>query len=91
MDKNLQNSLIESIQILVDEAIKNTAYTSSFIGRVTNISGLEATVEIYGVEQTCKLMEHLQNSVSIGDIVVVQDLYNDKTKKFVQSKIGSTK
>ncbi|MCC3687534.1 hypothetical protein [Bacillus cereus] len=91
MEKNLQESLIEAIQIMVDEAVKNTSYTSSHIGVVRQVNGFACMVEIYGSETECKLMEHLQSIIKVGDIVVVQDLYNDNNKKFVQSKIGESK
>jgi hypothetical protein len=87
-DKDLQESLIYAIKFLVDEAIKNTSYTSSYIGRVKEVNGFNCIVEIYGSDVECKLFEHLQNQIKINDIVVVQDLYNDNTNKFVLCKIG---
>ena len=89
MDNSVQNSLIEAIDIIVKQAIENTPYTTSHIGKVTSIDGYDCKVEIYGQETVCKLLEHLKNVIRVGDIVIVQDLYNNKVDKFVQSKIGS--
>lgn len=86
--KDLQESLIDAIKILVDKAIKNTSYTSSYIGRVKEVNGFDCIVEIYGNDIECKLFEHLQSQIKVNDIVVVQDLYNDNTNKFVLCKIG---
>jgi hypothetical protein len=90
MDKNLQDSLLDAIRIIVDEVVKNTPYTSSYIGLVKEVNGFDCVVEIFGSDTECKLLEHLHTQIKVGDIVVVQDLYNDNTQKFIQSKIGET-
>jgi hypothetical protein len=90
VDKDLQDSLIDTIQILVDEVIKKTPYTSSQIGKVKAINGFDCIVEIYGSDTECKLLEHLQTSIKVGDIVIVQDLFNSNVKRFIQAKIGET-
>lgn len=89
MNDDVQKSLIEAIGIIVDETIKNTQYTSSQIGLVKSIKGFDCVVEILGSDIECKLAEHLQSFIKVGDIVVVQDLYNDRVKKFIVSKIGT--
>jgi hypothetical protein len=87
---DVQKSLIEAIDILVKETIKNTEYTSSYIGKVKSIYGFDCIVEIFGDETQCKLVEHLHTLIKVGDIVLVQDLYNDNVKKFIVSKVGET-
>ncbi|EPC8410991.1 hypothetical protein CN553_12515 [Bacillus cereus] len=89
MDKNLQTSLIDAIQIMVDEAVKSTSYTSSHVGLVKKLMGFDCIVELYGNDTTCKVPEHLHTQIGVGDIVIVQDLYNNSVQKFVQSKIGA--
>lgn len=88
MDKDLQKSLIDTIQILVDEMVKQTNYTSSQIGLVKEINGFDCIVEIHGSDTECKLAEHLQSFINVNDVVIVQDLYNNRVKKFIVSKVG---
>jgi len=88
MNDNIQSSLIEAMKILVDNAINNTHFTTSQVGLVKQVSGFDCTVELLGSDTECKILEHLQTKIRQGDIVIVQDLYNDNTTKYVQSKIG---
>ncbi|HDR7263660.1 hypothetical protein [Bacillus sp. CH_203] len=90
MNKNVQESLIEAIDIIVGEKLNKTNYTSSHVGKVKKVNGFECVVEIYGSDKDCKLLEHLHTQIKTGDIVVVQDLYNDNTSRFVQCKIGES-
>lgn len=90
MDKDIHDSLVEAIRIIMDEMIKNTPYTSSQIGLVKEVNGFDCIVEIFGSDTECKLAEHLHTQIKVGDIVVVQDLYNNKVKKFIVSKVGET-
>lgn len=89
MNDDLQKSLIEAIEIIVDETIKETQYTSSQIGLVKEVKGFDCKVEILGSETNCKLVEHLHSLIKAGDIVLVQDLYNNNVKKFIVSKVGA--
>lgn len=88
MSNDVQKSLIDAIEILVDAQLKNTEYTSSHIGLVKEVNGFDATVEILGSDTRCKLAEHLHTLIQVNDIVLVQDLYNNNVKKFIVSKIG---
>ncbi|PEF30300.1 hypothetical protein CON39_11540 [Bacillus thuringiensis] len=90
MNKNVQESLIEAIDIIIGEKLNKTTYTSSHVGRVKEINGFDCVVELYGSDRNCKLLEHLHTQIKTGDIVVVQDLYNDNTSRFVQCKIGES-
>jgi hypothetical protein len=87
---DVQKSLIEAIDIIVGETIKKTEYTSSYIGKVKVKNGFDCTVEIFGEDTQCKLVEHLQTSVNVNDIVLVQDLYNSNVNKFIVCKLGTT-
>ncbi|MDY7043701.1 hypothetical protein RVS70_05730 [Virgibacillus sp. M23] len=91
MDKSLQDSILKSIDILVKENIKNTKYTASNVGLVKSIAGFDCTVEIQGVELSCILFEHLHDWIQVDDIVIVQDLYNDSSKKTIVGKIGTSR
>jgi hypothetical protein len=87
---DVQKSLLDAIEILVNETIKKTEYTSSYIGKVKEVNGFDCTVIIYENEVQCKLVEHLHTLIKVGDIVVVQDLYNNSVSKFIVSKVGGT-
>lgn len=91
MDKNLQDSLLDAIDILVKERVNSTNYTSSNIGKVLSVKGFECTVDIQDNELQCVLMEHLHDWVHEDDIVIVQDLYNDRKKKAVIGKVGTSR
>ncbi len=88
---NYEQSLVEGIEIIVKQAIKDTPYTSSHVGRVLKLKGLEATVDVNGVEIGCYLLEHMSGQVGVDDIVVVQDLFNNGSSKYILSKIGRAK
>lgn len=91
MEKDLQESLVEAINILVKESLNQTKYTASNVGIVKSAKGFDCVVEIQGDELTCVLMEHLHDWVHTDDIVIVQDLYNDNTKKAVIGKVGTSR
>ncbi|MCY9056047.1 hypothetical protein ACP8H2_09235 [Bacillus subtilis] len=91
MDKTIQDSLLEAIDIMVSENTKKIKYTSSTVGKVKVVNLPNCTVTLPDNEITCLLPEHLHDWVQKDDIVVVQDLYNDNTKKVVVGKIGSSR
>ncbi|MFJ8247276.1 hypothetical protein [Peribacillus asahii] len=91
MDKNLQDSLLEAIDIMISDSIKKTKYTSSSIGKVKRVSLPDCVVTLPDNEITCLLPEHLHDWIQKDDLVIVQDLYNDNTKKAVVGKVGSTR
>lgn len=88
---DVQKSILEAIEILVDEEIKRTEFTSSFTGKVKTISGFDCIVEAYGEKVKCKLVEHLHGQIKINDIVLVQDLQNNDVNKFIVCKVGEAK
>ena len=91
MDKSLQDSLLEAINIMVTDSIKRTKYTSSSIGKVKQVKLPDCVVTLANNEVTCVLPEHLHDWIQKDDIVIVQDLYNDNTKKAVVGKVGSSR
>lgn len=91
LDKDLQDSILRAVNILVRQGISQMNYTSSNIGIVRSVQGFECVVEIQGSELSCVLMEHLQDWIQNDDIVIVQDLYNDNSKKAVIGKIGTSR
>jgi hypothetical protein len=91
MDKSLQDSLLEAIDIMVSDSIKKAKYTSSSIGKVKLVKLPDCIVKLADNEITCILPEHLHDWVQKDDIVIVQDLYNDNTKKAVVGKVGSSR
>lgn len=91
MDKNIQASILKAIDIVVSKNIKETKYTASNVGLVRTVSGFDCTVEVQGSELSCVLMEHLHDWIQEDDIVIIQDLYNDNTKKAVIGKIGTSR
>jgi len=89
MDKAVQDSLLEAINIIVSDSIKKTKYTSSSIGKVKSVALPDCVVSLVNNDVTCVLPEHLHDWIQKGDIVIIQDLYNDNTKKAVVGKVGS--
>ncbi|MEX3625173.1 hypothetical protein [Viridibacillus arvi] len=91
MDKSIQDSLLEAIDIMVSDSVKKTKYTSSTIGKVKSITLPDCIVSLPDNEITCVIPEHLHDWIQKDDIVIVQDLYNDNTKKAVVGKVGSSR
>lgn len=91
MDKNVQDSILQAINILVKENINQAKYTSSDMGIVKSVKGFECVVEVQGNDLTCVLMEHLHDWIQVDDIVIIQDLYNNNTKKAVIGKVGTSR
>lgn len=85
---NYQESLVNAISIIVDEMINDTEYTKSYIGVVESIKGLESVVRISQSSHKCLVMEHLSSQIDVGDVVVVQDLFNDGNNKYIQNIIS---
>ncbi|KEK23933.1 hypothetical protein [Bacillus gaemokensis] len=87
---DVQQSLIESIQILAGERLKNINFTKSFTGIVIEVNGLQAIVEINGSNSDCIIPQNLSSYIGKNDIVIVQDISNTKSQKIVQGVISST-
>lgn len=87
MSKDIQEKLISAIEVIVNGMIKDIDYTSSKIGVVKNVDVFDCVVEISGGEYECKLPRHLHTHVKEKDIVVVQDLHNNNSKRFIIAKL----
>ncbi len=87
MSKDIQDKLISAIEVVVDGMIKNVDYTTSNIGVVKKVDVFDCVVEISGGEYECKLPRHLHTYVKEKDIVVVQDLHNNNSKRFIIAKL----
>lgn len=91
MDMTLQDSLLKAIDIMVSDGIKKANYTSSTIGKVKAVSLPDCTVSISNNDITCIIPDHLHDWIVLDDIVIVQDLYGDNTKKAIIGKVGSAR
>lgn len=91
MATQIQNKILEAVDIIVKENINNAKYTSSNVGIVKSVNGFDCIVEIQDNEYSCILMEHLHDWIQEDDIVIVQDLYNNNSKRTVIGKIGSSR
>ena len=90
MNRDIQDSLVKAVDIIVKENINNTQYTASIIAIVKSVKGFDAVVEIQGEECKCILLEHLHDWIQPNDIVILQDLYNDSRKRAIIGKVGTS-
>lgn len=87
----MQKILIDSIENVVQANIKKINTTNSTIGIVKEIPlGYDTVVEINEERFECLMPEHMHSWIQKGDIVIVQDLYNDGRKLVVTGKVGET-
>lgn len=87
---DIQKGIIGAMQEVAKAEINKISATSSKIGYVVDDpSGFECTVSISGQEISCQLPEHLHSWIQKNDIVIIQDLYGDGSKKVVSGKTGS--
>jgi hypothetical protein len=91
MMQDIQNSIIESIKIIAGERLKNINFTKSFTGMVKDIdlNNLICTVEVNGNNTECIIPHNLANYIWVDDIIIVQDISNNKRQKIVQGVISS--
>jgi hypothetical protein len=89
MDNELQSGLIKTIQLIAQERIKNVNFTKSYTGIVISMDGNKAMVEIFGNAYECIIPNNLSNYIEKDDIVVIQDISNNKVKRVVQGVISS--
>lgn len=84
-----QQGIINSINTVVDRRLREMNTTSSMIGVVVEDPiGFEVRVRINQDIHKCIIGEHLHHWIQKDDVVVVQDLYNDKKKLTVIEKTG---
>lgn len=89
MSMDIQSKLIETIQLITGEKLKNVNFTKSYTGIVRSIKGSNAIVEIFENELECTIPHNLLSFVDIDDIVIVQDIANNGIKRIIQGVISS--
>lgn len=86
---NVQKKIIDSISMAVEAGINSFSTTNSTTGIVKDMPiGFSCNVELNGEIVECILPEHLHSWIQKGDIVVVQDLFNNGQKRMVVAKTG---
>lgn len=87
---DMQKNIISAIQEITRAEIGKKSTTSSKIGYVVDDpSGFDCKVSIGGQVVSCQLPEHLHSWVQKDDVVIIQDLYGDGSRKVVTGKTGS--
>lgn len=87
---DIQQGIIKAMQDVAKAEIGKSQSTSSKIGIVVKEPrGFNCTVSINGQDIDCQLPEHLHSWIQKNDIVIIQDLYGDGSKKVVTGKTGS--
>ncbi|MFC9727559.1 hypothetical protein [Bacillus cereus] len=89
MIKSIQQSLLETVQVLAGERLKNVSFTKSFTGIVRDVKGLRCIVEVLGSDSECIIPYNLASFVDVDDIVILQDIGNNNAQKIVQGVISS--
>lgn len=87
MKKEFQDNLIDTIQIIAGEKLKNISFTKSFSGVVKEINGKLCTIEAYEQLYECIIPESIINHVTIGEVAIVQDIFNNNSKRIIQGVI----
>lgn len=86
---DFQESIIESIRTIAGEKLKNVNFTKSYTGIVRSVDGLNCIVEIFGSDSECIIPQNLSSFVEKDDIVIIQDIANNRFKRIVQGVISS--
>lgn len=89
MNLDVQQSLLETVQIIAGERLKNVNFTKSYTGIVRRINGLSCTVEAFGSKLECIIPQNLKNFIDEEDVVIVQDIDNKGMTRIVQGVISS--
>lgn len=89
MSSDIQNGLIETIQRIAGERLKNLNFTKSYTGIVKEKYGQRCVVEIFDSQYECIIPHNLANFININDIVIVQDIVNNRIKRIIQGVISS--
>ena len=85
-----QKNILDAITVVVKAEMGKQSTTNSLVGFVVaNPVGFDCTVDVGAIEYYCQLPEHLHSWIQKDDIVVIQDLYGDGSKKVVAGKTGS--
>lgn len=88
--RNAQKAFVDSVNTLIDKKIKSNNTTTSKIGIVQGVpSGFSVDVKVGENSYLCSIPEHLHTWIFEGDIVTIQDLYNNGQNRVIVSKQGS--
>lgn len=86
---DIQKKIVDSISVAVESELSNFNTTNSTIGVVKETpANFTCKVELNGEDIDCLLPEHLHSWIEKGDIVIIQDLYNNGQKRIVVGKTG---
>lgn len=92
MDKLVHQSqitIVDTIDYIVTERLKEMETTMSSIGVVLNDpTNYQCVVRIKGQDVNCSVPEHLHSWIQKDDVVIVQDLYNNGFSKIIVGKTG---
>lgn len=90
--KEIQESLLKGVEIMVDSKFSNYQLPKNLIGKVVeNPNGYDCSVSIFETIYTCTLPEHLHDWLSKDDMVIVQDIYGDGSNMIIIGSHGSTR
>jgi hypothetical protein len=91
MSLEMQDSLIQSIQIIAGERLNNVSFTKSYTGIVQGIDfeNNKCQVSFYGDSHECIIPVNLSSFVDVSDIVIVQDIDGKGITRIVQGVISS--
>lgn len=88
-EQTLQDAILESVDVVVDAALKKMKKPENDIGIVIEDPiGFEIKVKVRDNIVTCTLPEDKHSWIQKDDIVVIQDLFGNGQKNIVQGKIG---
>lgn len=88
--RDAQKAFVDSVNTLIDKKIKSNNTTTSKIGIVQGIpSGFSVDVKVGENSYLCSIPEHLHTWIFEGDVVTIQDLYNNGQNRVIVSKQGS--
>jgi hypothetical protein len=86
---NAQLSLLETIQTIAGERLKNVNFTKSYTGIVRSIDGLKCSIEYSGDTHECTIPHNLSSFIAKDDVVIVQDIDNKNITRIVQGVIST--
>lgn len=85
-----QKAFVDSVNTLIDKKIKSNNTTTSKVGIVQGVpSGFSVDVKVGENSYLCSIPEHLHTWIFEGDVVTIQDLYNNGQNRVIISKQGS--
>lgn len=90
---NIQDFIIEATKSISNDVLKRNNFTISHIGKVESINSETrvSIVSIEGARVKCTLPINMVRYVTVGDIVVVQDLHNNKSYMVIHGVIKGSK